>query len=108
MKSRRDERGPGRRHVAVAGGDGRSVNNLPPRLRAGVRSYRSSRCGGRGELCRLRTAIRAGTVRLLIIKIRFIGHSECYALKALCKRCGVCFKIARGSSIKPYLSTGEE
>lgn len=60
--------------VALVGGDGRSlVNGLPPWIRAEI--FGSARDRGNGELRRLERALRAGDFQLVVLMVRWCGHS---------------------------------
>ena len=78
---------PGDRSIAVVGG-------LCTKWRrelssTGIRRYGSENHTGRGELARLRAALRAGTITEVWILYRWIGHSEANAIKKICKKLGV-------------------
>jgi len=79
---------PGGRSIAVVGGLctkwRRELSST-----AGIRCYGSKNHTGRGELARLRAALRAGTITEVWILYRWIGHSEANAIKKICKKLGV-------------------
>lgn len=75
------------RRIAIVGGDGRPIGTLPPNLI--IRIYPCPRYGGAGRKRALFAAIRSTSFDCVLILVRFIDHSTCDALRALCHRMGV-------------------
>ena len=82
------------RRIAVYGGDGRVPASL-----AGedVRVYPSEKKSGRGSAARLAEAIKHGSLDVLYVLCRWVGHSAVAKLKKLCKKHGVRFEEVRGA-----------
>lgn len=83
--------------VAVVGGDGRHGDvNLPG---VQTRSFPSRRDGGRRGQGSILSAIRLGAIDVVLVLVRFMGHSDSAALKAACRTAGVpCRMVGGGSS----------
>jgi hypothetical protein len=81
--------------VAVIGGDGRRFR---PLLADGVdvRVCASSKHGGNGRLHSVLFAIRAGSIDLVILLTRWLGHSESRAVVDACRAGGVPVRIIAG------------
>lgn len=75
------------RRLAIVGGDGRRIDDLPSTLV--IRIYPSLRYGGRGRTRGLFGAIRSKSLDGVLILIKFIDHSTCNAIRAACQRVGV-------------------
>ena len=76
----RDTQGP---EIALIGGDGRSSDlRLAP---ATVRSFPSPRYAGNGSLRRAIAAIDGGKVELVVLLVRWLGHSDFRSIVATCK-----------------------
>lgn len=80
--------------VLVVGGDARQgdrqVNNVL------VKAIASSKFGGNGEHRALIAAIRGGTVALVVLLARWIGHSEAHAICVVCRSVGVRYMFSGG------------
>lgn len=83
--------------VAIYGGDGRHLHRF-----TAVGSFRvfSGNRYGRGSLSALDEAIRTGSIDLVIVLVRFIGHPEYRALKRVCRSTGTMVRCFRGSSLR--------
>ena len=83
--------------VVVVGGDARHGDR---RIRnALVRAVASIKHGGSGKHRALIAAIRSGTVGLVILLARWLGHSERDAIAATCRAVGVrCLTVSAGMS----------
>jgi hypothetical protein len=84
------------RTVFMIGGDARQ------RMRcvegATIRSFASSQYGGANTRNAL-TAIKTGPIDLVVLLVRWLGHSERHAIVHACKARGVrCIEISRGMS----------
>jgi hypothetical protein len=82
--------GPVGGRVAVYGGDARQVERWGA---ANVVFYESSKFGGNGELRRIESALRAGTIAEVIILRKWNGHSGTSKVRKLCRRLGVPFRV---------------
>jgi len=82
-----------RPRVAVLGGDGRSARHHP--AEADVRVFRSTHYGGNGQLRSLLDSIKAGNVDRVVILTRWLGHSACGSVMALCRKRGLPMTIVR-------------
>ncbi len=82
--------------VLVVGGDDRFAT-LEVRG-AAVEAVPSSRHGGNGGLRRAKATILGGALDLVVILVRWLGHSDSDAVCAACRAAGVPLLIVRGSS----------
>jgi hypothetical protein len=73
--------------VAILGGDARQKSRWAP-YGAPI-FFKARRYGGNGELRRLHSALRAGSIDLVIILARWNGHSVTRKVRHLCRRLGV-------------------
>lgn len=83
--------------VAIYGGDGRHLHRFT--AAASFRVFSGIRYG-RGSLTALDEAIRTGSIDLVVVLVRFIGHSECRALNRVCRSRGTAVRCFRGSSLR--------
>ncbi len=68
--------------IVIVGGDGRGHDlRVAP---ASIRSFASPRYGGNGSLRRAVAAINGGTVDLVVLLVRWLGHSEFHSIVAAC------------------------
>ena len=82
------------RRSAVFGGDlHKSTRDLAER--DDVEFFGSSGHSGQGELRRLSASIRAGMIDRVCIVLRWAGHSEVEAIRALCKAHNIPCKLFR-------------
>lgn len=95
--------------IAIVGGDGRD-NAL--QVAANIRSYPSSQNGGNGRIRDATAAIKAGNIQLVLLLIRWLGHSEYKSLVNACKASGIRYvSIPKGSAsvvqreVQEYLNT---
>lgn len=77
------------RSVAVLGGDGRPVSGVPD----GARVFRAQGSAGNGELRRLLSALRSGSIAKLIILARWNCHSATKAVRRMCRQHGIPVEI---------------
>lgn len=83
--------------VAIIGGDERSGSPYPQGVE--VRRFGSSRFRGNGGLKRAFAAIAAGGLDVVLLLVRWLGHSAADRVRAACRRCGVpCHIIPGGES----------
>ena len=89
-------------HIAVFGG---LLTKIRHRLAdTGVRCFGGAKHSGNGELQRLITALRAGTITEVLILWRWLGHSEVTRLIDTCKTLGVTYVLVGGlSAIRQHL-----
>lgn len=80
--------------IAVVGGD--ATRELPPIEGASIRRFPSSRDGGSGGLRCALAAVRSGSVALVIIYARFMGHSDSHNLREVCRNAGVPYRVVTG------------
>ena len=83
--------GPAR--VAVFGGDSRQLERWSE-LGSTV-FFRAQRSGGNGELRRLESALRAGSIDHVAILTRWNGHSATTKIRRLCRSRGVAVTLIR-------------
>lgn len=81
--------------VLVIGGDGRRFGGRHGRG-VEIRACASSKYGGNGRLHGVLAAIRAGAFDLVLVMIRWLGHSESAAITAACRIAGVPFRMIPG------------
>lgn len=75
------------KRVAVVGGvPGRMVVQV---VGVDIRYFGSARDVGDGELRRLQHAIANGAFDLVVVAVRFGGHSMCNGVRDACKRAGL-------------------
>lgn len=98
--------------VALVGGDCRvDLPSLPPCIV--LNRYGSSRHAGNGEQRRLIEAIHAGMVDLVVLLVRWVGHSTSGRVRAACRRASVPVLIVPGGGssalrrLSALLSGGE-
>lgn len=80
--------------IALFGGDGRLRRRLS--TPAHIRSWASSKTGGRGALASLEAALRAGTIDAVVVLTSWVGHSQLGRVKRLCARFNVPLRFVRG------------
>lgn len=81
--------------VALVGGDGRvNLPSLPTNV--ALDHYGSSRCIGNGEQRRLIEAIRGGMIDLVVLLVRWAGHSNTGRVRDACRRASVPVLIVPG------------
>ena len=81
--------------VALVGGDGRvDLPTLPSHVV--LERYSSSRYAGNGEQRRLVEAIHAGMVDLVVLLVRWVGHSTSGRVRSACRRASVPVLIIPG------------
>lgn len=86
----------GNKAVAVVGGDGGRA--MPPLTGWEVRRYSSGRYGGHGPINKLIAAIERGSVALVVLLTRWMGHSESDRIRRACRAAGVRCLLAPGGS----------
>ena len=79
------------RRIAVFGGDARQRRRWADA--GGVRFFQSRCSGGNGELRRLVASVRARSVDLVVVLVRWNGHSATRKLRRICRQCGVAFVL---------------
>ena len=79
-------------HVLVIGGDGRKS----PSPLLYIRFVPSCRYGGPARINHAVAAIRSGSVGLVVLLTRWLGHSEYQLIVRTCREANVRFIIARG------------
>lgn len=97
--------------IAIVGGDGRAHHM---RVAAVIRSFPSRRYSGNGSIRRVIAAIDSGKVELVVLLVRWLGHSEYDSVVRACKAAQVLFLIvAKGSvtalqqEVQQYLDAGD-
>lgn len=80
--------------IAVVGGD--ATRELTPIEGASIRRFPSSRDGGSGGQRSALAAVRSGSVALVIIHARFMGHSDSNSLRDVCRKAGVPCRVVVG------------
>jgi hypothetical protein len=80
------------RRVAVLGGDGRHAERWSSD--GEVVHFQAPGDGGNGDLRRLQSALRAGSIGLVVIVARWNSHSATTAVRTLCKKHGIRVQIA--------------
>lgn len=81
--------------VALVGGDCRvDLPSLPPNV--ALERYGSARNVGNGEQRRLIESIHAGMVDLVVLLVRWVGHSTTGRVRAACRRASVPVLIIPG------------
>lgn len=73
--------------VAILGGDRRQEGRWSDYGRAVY--FQAPRSGGNGQLRRLKDALRAGSIRLVVILARWNAHSVTRAVQRVCRTRGV-------------------
>ena len=73
-------------YIAIVGGDGLR-NRI--KINAPIRYYASRRHGGRAGVRKLLSSLRAGGVQLVVLLVRWLGHSDFHAVVAAAKTLGV-------------------
>ena len=82
--------------IAIVGGDGRAHHM---RVAAVIRSFPSRRYSGNGSIRRVIAAIGSGKVELVVLLVRWLGHSEYDSVVRACKAAQILFLIvAKGSA----------
>lgn len=79
--------------IVIIGGDGR-CRDL--RVAASIRSFPSSRYGGDGSVRQAIAAINGGSVHLVVLLVRWLGHTEFWSIKTACAAAMVPFVIVAG------------
>lgn len=82
--------------VLVVGGDDRFASLEV--CGAAVDAFPSSRHGGNGGLRRAKAIILGGALDLVVVLVRWLGHSDSDAVTAACRTAGVPLLIVRGGS----------
>lgn len=82
--------------IALYGGDGRLQGRLDAPAR--LRSWASSKSGGRGALVGLEAALRSGAIDAVVVLTKWVGHSQLGRLKRLCARFSVPMRFVRGGA----------
>lgn len=80
------------RRVAILGGDGRHAERWS--TDGEVVHFQAPGDGGNGGLRRLQSALRSGTIGLVVIIARWNSHSATTAVRRLCKKLGIRVEIA--------------
>ena len=80
--------------LILVGGDGRSGRPFHDDVE--VRRFGSAKFRGNGETRNTLAAINAGQVDLVVLMIRWIGHSEADAIRARCRRASIRCAIVTG------------
>jgi hypothetical protein len=100
-KRRRVERTPSRadhplrrRTVAVVGGDGRRPK--PDLTAVEIQSFPSSKYGGNGRHQNTLAAIRSGSFELVLMLVRWLGHSDSRAIALACHAAGIPCRVVAG------------
>ena len=91
--------------IAVIGGDGRRLDLPFPT--AIVRSFPSPRYGGNGSLRRAVAAIAGGRVGLVVLLVRWLGHSDSRSVAGICKSNGVPLLTVRGGASEAHRRVAE-
>lgn len=78
---------PSRSVILVVGGDARQGDRVVGSTL--VRAVASSKHGGSGKHRAVIAALRAGGVRLVLLLVRWLGHSESRAIASTCRTVGV-------------------
>lgn len=83
--------------ILVVGGDARQGDRrIDGTL---VRAVASTKSGGTGEHRALIAAVRAGSVKVVLLLVRWLGHSESRAITSACRSVGVrCLIVHAGMS----------
>ena len=90
-------RSPSRDQVLLVGGDARQGDHLVGNTL--VRAIASTKHGGNGGLRALIASIHAGSVRCVVLLVRWLGHSESGAIRKACRAVGVrCLLVTTGLS----------
>jgi hypothetical protein len=79
--------------IAIIGGDGR--HHAPRLIRATFRTFGSSRYGS-GNTRSAVAAIRSGTLGLVVLLVRWLGHPESHVLASTCRGAGVPILVVDG------------
>jgi hypothetical protein len=61
-----------------------------------IHAFASSRYGGNGSIHRAETTITGGTVDLVLVLVRWLGHSDSERVTRSCAAAGVPFLLVRG------------
>jgi hypothetical protein len=85
--------------IAIVGGDGRAH---AIRVSAVIRSFPSRRYGGNGSIRRAIEAIDGGKVELVVLLVRWLGHSEFDSIVRACKAAQVLFLIVPKGSVAAH------
>jgi|GEM_PF-6603000 len=80
--------------VAIIGGDGRGHDLGIPH--ATFRSYPSPRYAGNGTLHRAVAAVGGGTIHLVVMLVRWLGHSDFRRINGACKAADVPVLLVAG------------
>jgi hypothetical protein len=81
--------------VAVVGGDG--ARQVPLVAGAVICQFPSVREGGNGRQQHAIAAIRGGAFALVLVVVRWMGHSHCDNVRRACRRSGVpCLVVVGG------------
>jgi hypothetical protein len=92
--------------ILVVGGDARQGDRLAGNTL--VRAVASTKHGGSGEHRALIATIRAGGVKLVLLLVRWLGHSESRAIVSTCRTTGVrCLVVTAGLSAARALADRE-
>ncbi len=84
-------------NIAIVGGDERRGRDFPIGVR--VRRFASNHFGGNGGLKRVLTAIASGTLDLVVLLVRWLGHPAADRVRSACKQAGVpCHNVSGGES----------
>lgn len=84
---------PNKPTVALVGGDGRRrLHHNDCR----ISTFPSARDGGNGDVKRLLAAVAGGTIDVVILMTRWLGHSTSHAVTAACKRHDVALRFCTG------------
>ncbi|UQA61348.1 hypothetical protein [Polyangium aurulentum] len=104
-RSRMPERRACKPAIAIVGGDGRAHHI---RVSAVIRSFPSGRYGGNGSIRRAVAAIDGGKVELVVLLVRWLGHSEYDAVVKACKSAQVLFLIVAKGSVTAHQQEVQE
>lgn len=91
--------------IAIVGGNGRAHSI---RVAAEIRSYPSSLDGGNGSIRRVIAAIKSGKIQLVLLLVRWIGHSEYDAVVKACKAAGVLWLNVPAGPVRAYQQQVQE
>ncbi len=95
--------GPAKLKIAVLGGGRAARRRARQAKRRGlrVRTYASTRDGGRGEAQRLCESIRRGGTDRVVIVQQFNGHSATETVRGLCEHLAVPWRMVKRASELP-------
>ncbi len=81
--------------IAVIGGEPSRIHDALADLTVAL--FASSRNGGTRRLASVAAAIRAGRYRGVVLRVRWLGHSDSRLIRAACHAAGVPLEWVQGS-----------